>query len=66
MGALQGEHIGDGQRTVFLSSIGKAATLVVKAGDLIDSTYRVNAITDRQIDFVYLPLQTPQSLPLDK
>jgi hypothetical protein len=36
----------------------------VSAGDVIDESYRVEAITDRQITFVYLPMQTQQTLAM--
>lgn len=36
----------------------------VMAGDVIDGVYRVEAIVDARIDFVYLPLEQRQSLAM--
>ena len=36
----------------------------VSAGDVIDESYRVDAITDRQISFVYLPMKAQQTLAM--
>jgi hypothetical protein len=39
--------------------------LVVAAGDVIDNnTYRVDALSEQQISLTYLPLNTPQMLPI--
>jgi hypothetical protein len=35
----------------------------VSVGDIIDNTYRVDRITERAIELIYLPLQTKQDLP---
>jgi hypothetical protein len=34
------------------------------AGDIIDESYRVEEITDRQITFAYLPMKTQQTLAI--
>lgn len=66
LGAVHGAEIANGHRTVFLSTSGSPSVLVVKDGDVINGTYKVTALTESQIDFLYLPLQTPQSLRIDK
>jgi hypothetical protein len=35
----------------------------VSTGDVIEDTYRVDKITDKTIELIYLPLHTKQSLP---
>ncbi len=62
LGSIQGSRIGDGAPMVFLSDRGN--TLAVRAGDEIDKTYRVERISADRIEFTYLPLKTPQSLPI--
>ncbi|MCC2636484.1 MAG: hypothetical protein K0Q68_203 [Moraxellaceae bacterium] len=49
--------------TVFLEDAGKG--LPVKVGDLLhNDTYRIDAISDEEIQFTYVPLQQKQALPL--
>lgn len=63
IGAIQGPRIGNGMPIAFLSQNG--TTLVVKATDIIGA-YRVEGITDKAIDFTYLPLKQKQSLPMPR
>jgi len=53
----------DGDRTVvFLWNNGEGQS--VAAGDTVEGAYRIEAITDSAIDFVYLPLGSKQTLPI--
>jgi len=55
----------DGDRTVvFLWNNGEGQS--VAAGDTVEGAYRIEAITDSSIDFVYLPLGSKQTLPISK
>ena len=55
----------DGNTTViFLWNNGEGQS--VAAGDTVEGTYRIEAITDSAIDFVYLPLGSKQTLPISK
>ena len=55
----------DGDRTVvFLWNNRESHS--VAAGDTVEGTYRIEAITDSSIDFVYLPLGSKQTLPISK
>lgn len=56
-----GKMIEDGKLAVFLASGNEAVTAV--AGQLIGD-YRVDAVTETEVRFTYLPLKTKQSLPL--
>jgi hypothetical protein len=56
-----GKVIEDGKLAVFLSR--GEENLSVRAGDTIGE-YRVDAVTENEIRFTYLPLKTKQSLPL--
>jgi len=38
----------------------------VAAGDTVEGTYRIEAITDSSVDFIYLPLGSKQTLPISK
>src|SRR5258706_11544106 len=38
----------------------------VAAGDTVEGTYRIEAITDSSVDFIYLPLGSKQTLPIGK
>ena len=60
--AYLGKVIEDGKLSVFLARGGE--NLSVGPGDTIDGEYRVDAVTDSEIRFTYLPLKTKQSLPL--
>jgi len=55
----------DGDRTVvFLWNASEGHS--VAAGDTVEGAYRIEAITDSSIDFVYLPLGSKQTLPISK
>lgn len=55
----------DGERTVvFLWNNSDGYS--VAAGDTLEGTYRIEAITDSSVDFVYLPLGSKQTLPISK
>ena len=59
--AYLGKVIEDGKLAVFLARGGES--LSVKPGDTLGE-YRVDAVTENEIRFTYLPLKTKQSLPL--
>ena len=50
----------DESTTVFLAAGDR--NLVVKPGDVIDSNYRVDAVTDTAVSLTYLPLNVKQTL----
>jgi hypothetical protein len=55
----------DGDRTVvFLWNNSEGYS--VAAGDTLDNAYRIEAITDSSVDFIYLPLGSKQTLPISK
>ncbi len=55
----------DGDRTVvFLWNNREGHS--VAAGDTVEGTYRIEAITDSSVDFVYLPLGSKQTLPISR
>jgi hypothetical protein len=56
-----GKIIEDGKLAVFLAQGDESLT--VKAGDRIGE-YRVDAITETEVRFTYLPMKTKMSLPL--
>ena len=56
-----GKLIEDGKLSVFLAN--GAESLSVAAGDRIGE-YRVDKVTESEVQFTYLPLKTKQSLPL--
>jgi len=56
-----GKLIEDGKLSVFLANGGES--LSVAAGDRIGD-YRVDKVTESEVQFTYLPLKTKQSLPL--
>lgn len=60
--AYLGKVIEDGKLSVFLARGGE--NLSVSPGDTIGGEYRVDAVTESEIRFTYLPLRTKQSLPL--
>lgn len=43
---------------------GPRATLVVKAGDVIDGQWRIDGIRDRRMTVTYLPLNQPQTVAM--
>lgn len=49
-----------GQTRVFLAR--QQSMLVVKQGDVLEGTYRVDAVTPFSVEFTYLPLKQKQSL----
>lgn len=55
-----GQLIEDGEVRVFINHQGRH--LVVKAGDVINGTYTVEAISPSHIVFIYQPLQEHQTL----
>lgn len=66
IGALQGEKIGNGEITAFVASNSSSTVHLLKAGDVIDNTYKVVSVGNGKIEFIYLPLQTRQSLTMEK
>jgi len=56
-----GKLIEDGKLSVFLANGGESLT--VTAGSRIGD-YRVDKVTESEVQFTYLPLKTKQSLPL--
>jgi len=56
-----GKLIEDGKLSVFLANGAESVTAV--AGERIGD-YRVDAVTETEVRFTYLPLKTKQSLPL--
>jgi hypothetical protein len=56
-----GKLIEDGKLSVFLANGAESVTAV--AGERIGD-YRVDKVTESEIQFTYLPLKTKQSLPL--
>jgi hypothetical protein len=57
-----GKMFEKGQMTLFLSFKGKS--IIAKKGDTIDGIYRVTAIKQDSVEFVYLPLREKQILPI--
>ncbi len=62
VGGISGEQIAEGRPVAFLRQ--RDEVLVVRPGDEIDKTYRVEIITPEKIEFMYLPLQQRQTLNL--
>lgn len=62
VGGISGQQIAEGRPVVFLKL--RDEVLVVRPGDEIDKTYRVETITPQKIEFIYLPLQQRQTLSL--
>jgi hypothetical protein len=60
--AYIGKVIEDGKLAVFLSRGSESYS--VAAGDTIAGEYRVDAVSDKEVTFTYLPLKTKQRLPL--
>ena len=60
--AYIGKVIEDGKLAVFLSR--GSDSLSVAAGDTIGNEYRVDAVSESEITFTYLPLKAKQKLPL--
>jgi hypothetical protein len=55
-----GKLIEDGQMTVFLTK--QDRNYVVKVGDTIDGTYKVEEVSARMMTLTYLPLKIKQTL----
>jgi hypothetical protein len=59
--AYMGKLVEDTTTTVFLAR--QDRNYIVRAGDTIDGTYRVEKVGDDAVEFVYLPLKAKQTLP---
>ena len=57
-----GKLLEDGKITVFLTK--QDRNYVIKAGDVIDGTYRVDAIQPSMLNLTYLPLDIKQSMSI--
>jgi hypothetical protein len=62
VGGISGKQIAGGRPLAFLQQSNDV--IVVQAGDQLGSTYRVESITVDRIEFIYLPLQQKQTLPI--
>lgn len=62
VGGISGQQIAGGRPVAFLRQ--RDEVIVVRSGDEIDKTYRVESITPEKIEFTYLPLQERQTLSL--
>jgi hypothetical protein len=60
--AYMGKLVEDGRTTVFL--VHGERNLIVRTGDTIDGTYRVDRIGEDDMTLTYLPLQQRQELAL--
>lgn len=58
--AYMGKLIEDGQVTIFLTK--QDRNYVVKTGDTIDGTYKVEEVSARMMTLTYLPLKIKQTL----
>jgi hypothetical protein len=60
-------QLGDPQTGKLIIYLTSGETVyAVSAGDVIDEKYRIEAITDRQITFVYLPTKVQQTLAIPR
>lgn len=57
-----GGLLDEGARTAFFNK--GERVLVVKAGDTVDGVYRIEALSDKQMQLTYLPLNQRLALPL--
>lgn len=57
-----GRYVEDGHAAVFLQE--RDRNLVVRKGDVIEGRYRVEAIADGNMTFVYVPLNQQQTLAI--
>ncbi|WP_189941771.1 secretion system X translation initiation factor [Sulfuriferula thiophila] len=57
-----GKLVEDGAITVFLSK--QDRNYVIKTGDVIDGTYRVDTVMASALTLTYLPLNIKQSMPI--
>lgn len=62
VGAISGQRIADGQPTAFLRT--GEDIVVVRPGDAIGKTYRVESVSADKIEFTYLPLMQRQTLSM--
>ncbi|MBA2674829.1 MAG: secretion system X translation initiation factor, partial [Ramlibacter sp.] len=62
VGAIEGAHVAEGRPVAFVKQ--QEQLLLVRAGDTIGQTYRVEAVTSQKIEFIYLPLMQRQTLAL--
>jgi hypothetical protein len=62
VGAITGPQVADGRLIAFIRQ--QDNLLLVRAGDAIGQTYRVESITTQRIEFMYLPLMQRQTLAL--
>lgn len=64
IGLIVGNEISGGKTVAFLNQGNRAIT--VSEGDAIGVNYKVEAILENRIDFLYVPLGTRQSLTIQK
>jgi hypothetical protein len=58
-------QLGDPQTGKLIIYLTRGDTVhTVSTGDVIDESYRIEAITDRQVTFVYLPMKAQQTLAI--
>lgn len=62
VGAISGEGVTDGKLVAFIKQ--QDQLLLVRAGDTVGQTYRVDSVTSQRIEFTYLPLMQRQVLAL--
>lgn len=62
VGGINGKQIADGKPVAFLRQ--RDDVIIVRPGDLIAETYRVESITTDRIEFTYLPLNQRQTLAM--
>lgn len=62
VGSIAGPQVTGGQPFAFVKV--QDQLLVIRSGDAIGATYRVEAITPQRIEFMYLPLMQRQTLAL--
>lgn len=62
VGGISGQRIADGHPTAFLRT--GDDIVVVRPGDAIGKTYRVESVSVDKIDFTYLPLMQRQTLSM--
>lgn len=54
----------NGEQSLFLLKHGQGKPYIAKAGDILDSQYRLDAIQAKSAEFTYLPLNQKQSMPI--
>jgi hypothetical protein len=60
--AYMGKLVEDTTTTVFLAR--QDRNYIVRAGDTVDGTYRVETVGEDALEFLYLPFKARQTLPL--